>query len=296
MKISLKIISWINKYYRALRLIFKAIKIFLRDGGYSQVNISQLNHGEILKGKKILITGGSVGIGFAIAQKCLSEGAEVVITGRSVEKLEKAKEKLNSDKLHILTWDISDLSILESKYIESKGLLKGSIDMLVNNAGLLGGNKSLFNLTEELWDKITNVNIKSLVFLTKQISNDWIMQKNKGKKIVNISSMRGILGVVDGPYGISKWGVVGLTQGLGKKLISNGIIVNGIAPGIINTESLAFDKINTDENVYLDCNPPIYRIGLPEEIAELAVFLMSDAANYIVGQTIICDGGYTLKT
>ena len=108
-----------------------------------------------------------------------------------------------------------------------------------------------------------------------------------------MSSMRGVLGCFDGPYGMSKWGVNGLTSGLGLKMAPHGIIVNGIAPGITDTAAISID-IDSSKNAYLK-NVPVTRIGLPEEIAELALFLMSDAANYIVGQTIICDGGYSLK-
>ena len=99
----------------------------------------------------------------------------------------------------------------------------------------------------------------------------------------------------DGPYGMSKWALNGLTHGLGRELAPKGIIVNGIAPGMIATDSIGIKGLDPLENAHLDFIP-VKRIGLPEEIAELAVFLMSDAANYIVGQTIVCDGGYTLKS
>lgn len=271
----------------------KAIRKFWRHGGVTQVNISQIQHGGILKGRRVLITGGSAGIGLAIAKKCLSEGATVVITGRNEAKLNAAAAELNSPCLKTLVWDVSDVSRQGEKLAEALRLAGGSLDVLVNNAGLLGGNRQFLDLTEEVWDAISSVNAKGLVFLTQCVVRKWI-ESRQGGKIINMSSMRGTLGVQDGPYGMSKWGLVGLTQGLGLKLAPHGIIVNGIAPGIIDTDSIAIENMNAKENAYLG-GIPVSRIGLPEEVAELAVFLMSDAANYIVGQTIICDGGYSLK-
>jgi 3-oxoacyl-[acyl-carrier protein] reductase len=239
------------------------------------------------------VTGGSAGIGLAIANKCLSEGAIVVITGRSQEKMDVAIKHLKSDSAHALAWDVSRISQRADKFADAVKLAGGPIDILVNNAGILGGYRQFADLSEEVWDELMAVNSKGLVFLTQHVVNEWMKQQQPGK-IINMSSMRGILGIQDGPYGMSKWGLNGLTQGLGCKLAPHGIIVNGIAPGIIATDSISIKNVDVSENAYLDYIP-VKRIGLSEEIAELAVFLMSDAANYIVGQTIVCDGGYTLR-
>jgi 3-oxoacyl-[acyl-carrier protein] reductase len=209
-----------------------------------------------------------------------------------VEKLEASRKELVGCPLYVLPWDVSDISLIDVKMRECEDLLGGAVDILVNNAGVLAGAQHLFDLTEERWENTISTNMKGPVFLTKAVCKDWIRLKHKGK-IINMSSMRGTLGCVDGPYGMSKWGVNGLTNGLGLKMATHGIIINGIAPGITDTASISID-IDSSDNAYLR-SVPVSRIGLPEEIAELAVFLMSDAANYIVGQTIICDGGYTLK-
>lgn len=282
-------INFISRLWRTARMLRK----YWRDGDIVQVNIAQIQYGGILKGKSVLITGGSSGIGLAIARKCLSEGALVLITGRNEDKLKKAELDLNSPMIRSLVWDVSKISDRNDKLNEALKLSENKIDVLVNNAGMLGGHRQFIDLTEEVWDDIYSVNTKGLVFLTQSVVKNWINEKQSGK-IINMSSMRGTLGVQDGPYGMSKWSLNGLTHGLGLKLIPYGIIVNGIAPGIIATESIAIKDINPLENAYLK-GVPASRIGVPEEIAELAVFLMSDAANYIVGQTIICDGGYTLK-
>ncbi len=133
------------------------------------------------------------------------------------------------------------------------------------------------------------MNSKAVFFLSQKISKLWIKERVCGK-IVNISSAGGLLGATY-PYRMTKWDVVGLTEGLGRKLSPHGIIVNAIAPGRIATGML--DR-NAEGNVY-DTAQPLKRLGLPAEVAELAVFLVSDASNYIVGQTIVCDGGYTLR-
>ena len=271
----------------------KGMRQIWKRGGITKVQIGQINHGEVLAGKRVLVTGGSAGIGLAIAWKCLTEGAQVVITGRDGDKLERAVQDLGGDKVHALVWDVADVAAIEDKLSSVFDMLGGVPDVLVNNAGILGGHSQFIDLTEARWDQLMSVNAKGLVFLTQAMVKLWLKEQMPAK-VINMSSMRGTLGVQDGPYGMSKWALNGLTHGLGCKLASHGIIVNGIAPGIIATDSINIKDVDPELNAYLK-RPPVKRIGTPEEIAELAVFLMSDAANYIVGQTIVCDGGYTLN-
>lgn len=271
---------------KKLFLISKAIKKYVRDGGYTQVNISQINYGRILNGKKILITGGSSGIGLAIAKKCLLEGATVLITGRNESKLQYVVDSINSKFLKYLVWDISQIDLFEKKISETKRLLGGGIDILVNNAGILSP-VTFPNVTEEMWDTVYSTNSKGLFFLTQGICNIWLTNKQVNKQVINISSAGGFVGATY-PYRMTKWDIVGLTQGLGRKLAAHGIIVNGVAPGRIATEMQACS--DPLENVY-DPASFVQRYGLPEEVAELVIFLMSNASNFIVGQTIICDGG-----
>ena len=285
----------IDKFtYKAKRilLVLNSLKKIYRYGGYSTVNVSNINYGGILRGKRIIITGGGTGIGFSIAQKCLKEGAAVVITGRNVNKLNEAKDSLKNGLLKTLVWDVCNISEIKEHIEEAEKLLGGEIDILVNNAGVLA-DKQFPNVSENDWDKVYTTNSKGLFFITQFLCDKWMNRTDLSlKKVLNISSQGGFIGATY-PYRMTKWDVVGLTQGLGLRLAPHGIIVNGIAPGVIATNMQPRCQ-EQKENIFYEHNP-IQRFAMPEEIAELAVFLLSDAANFIVGQTVICDGGYSLK-
>lgn len=277
---------------KRIRLAFNCAKEGYRYGGVSSALISYPLYGEILKGKNILITGGGSGIGFAIAKKCADCGANVLITGRNEEKLKSAANEIGTERCSFIVWDISSVESVESKLRESLYASDGEISVLVNNAGLPPV-KFWGNVDEEEWDRIYSTNLKGMYFLTQELVNHW--KKNPQshyRKIINMSSQGGFVGATY-PYRMVKWDVRGLTEGLGKSLIKDRIIVNGIAPGVVKTAMQGF-SLQQGENLYTNQNP-IERVILPEEIAELAAFLISDASNAIVGQTIVCDGGYTLK-
>lgn len=274
-----------------LRTAFLGAKKIYKYGGITYVNIACPSYDDILKDKNILITGGSSGIGLAIAQKCTLCGANVIITGRNEAKLKEAVASIGK-KSHYLIWDIA--KVAECKYMldKCKAILNGTVDVLVNNAGI-APSKFWGDIDEEEWNKIYDINLKGNYFLTQQIAKVWKESSfDNYKKIINISSQGGFVGATY-PYRMTKWDIRGLTEGLGKILIKDNIIVNGIAPGVVKTSMQEF-SLNQGENLYTNQNP-IKRICLPVEIAELAVFLISDACNFIIGQTIICDGGYTLK-
>jgi NAD(P)-dependent dehydrogenase (short-subunit alcohol dehydrogenase family) len=280
------------KFLARLPLIFKSLKKIYKYGGYSTINVAKVNYGKILAGKKILITGGGAGIGLSIAKKCLNEGATVLITGRTDTKLIQVEKEIDNVFLKILVWDISKIDQIENNLEKAKNLLGGDIDFLVNNAGVISG-VNFPNVKEEMWDEIYATNSKGLFFVTQALGNQWISRgDNKIKKVLNISSQGGFVGATY-PYRMTKWDVAGFTQGLGIRLAPYGIIVNGIAPGIIAT-NMQKKFLKQNENVYCSLNP-IQRFALPDEIAELAIFLLGDASNFIVGQTILCDGGYSIK-
>jgi NAD(P)-dependent dehydrogenase (short-subunit alcohol dehydrogenase family) len=259
---------------------------YLKKGGVTYVNVAQIAQGEILKNKRVLITGGASGIGYAIAKKFISEGAKVVITGREQDRLKSAALSLGGDA-HALAWDVSDCSVARERLRQAADVL-GGLEIVINNAGVYSS-VSFQSVDEAEWDRVMDINIKGMFFICQAFA-ELLINNQKGGKIINISSIRGFQGDCL-PYGISKWGVQGLTRGLAKHLIPKGVIVNAIAPGITAT---AINGIDIGENAYCSGESLNDRIALPEEIAEIALFLASDAANNIVGQTIVCDGGSTL--
>lgn len=287
-----KITKRCARLLRDLPIMAQSLGEVLRHGGSSRINVSVVGSGKTLLGRRVLITGGSSGIGLSIARKCLNEGAQVVITGRNYDKLKNATEDLDSDRLKPLIWDVGNVSLIDEKLKEVEILLGGAIDVLVNNAGVLLG-EAFPNISEEVWDQSYQVNSKGVFFLTQKVCKNWLKADSHSmRKVINISSQGGFVGSLH-PYRMTKWDIAGLTQGLGIKLAPKGIIVNGIAPGVVVTAMQKGCQRQEDNSFYPD--NPAKRFALPEEIAELASFLISDAANFIVGQTIVCDGGYSLK-
>lgn len=278
---------------RRLNRSVKAFKNYYKYGGCVQAEVSICEQPTLLKDKNILITGGSSGIGLSMAKKFLACGANVVITGRNPQKLEDAENKIKSLNCKAIVWDHTNVDIIPVKLAQAKDFFdRNQVDILVNNAGI-PPSKFWGEVDENEWDRIFNTNLKSTYFLTQEIVKLWKEECFKGyKKILNISSQGGFVGATY-PYRMAKWDLRGLTEGLGKSLISDNIIVNSIAPGIVKTEMQRF-SLEQGDNLYTNQNP-INRVCLPEEISELAAFLISDTSNFIIGQTIVCDGGYTLK-
>lgn len=283
--------GFINRLNRLRSALKQATEVY-RFGGISSVSIASPSYTNILEGKCILVTGGSSGIGFAIAKKCLSAGADVIITGRNESKLSSAVEELGSPDCHPIAWDIADIGVLKDKLESCYSSFGKYPDVLVNNAGI-SPSKFFGDVDEAEWSKIYDNNLKGCFFLTQEIVGKWKSSHFEGyKKIINISSQGGFVGATY-PYRMAKWDIRGLTEGLGKLLIADRIIVNGIAPGVVKTAMQGFSLLQGD-NLYTDQNL-IKRVILPDEIADLALFLISDSSNAIVGQTIVCDGGYSLK-
>lgn len=223
--------------------------------------------------RRIVITGGSEGIGFAAARSFLDEGAKVLITGRSSEKLEKARALLASPDLHTLVWDVTDFSVLEENVRRCADIL-GGLDVFVNNAGValdVDFHGDFFGVTFEKWDVIMHTNLKSMFFICQQVIRHMQEQKTGGC-IINVGSEQGFRPGGITPYSISKCGVDFLTKGLGKTFVKEGIRINSVAPGATNTALQQADNI------------------LPaEKIADVIRFLASEQASGIAGETIITD-------
>lgn len=235
----------------------------------------------LLKGKTALITGGSSGIGMGIAKKMVESGCRVVITGRSEDKLKTISSDISAEYLILDVKNIKEVKEKMENLIE-----KEKIDILVNSAGIY--TKEKFGvITENGWNDVINTNLRGVYFMNQYIANYMIKNKIKGH-ILNISSASSLKPSWT-PYEISKRAVNGITQGMAHKLIPYGIIVNGIAPGPTDTPMLNFDK-QQDINLYWDANPS-GRVSTVEEIANLAVFLVSDLGNGVVGDTVFMTGG-----
>lgn len=275
-----------KKLRSKLIAIVKKIALYFKIERKVEVNVVQIKYLDILKNKKVLITGGSSGIGRSIAEKCLATGADVIITGRNIERLELVSKELNNSRLNVLEWDVRDSKITDEKIKKVIEVL-GGLDIVFNNAGVYT-DKGFFETEGTDFEQVMESNVKGLFFIAQSTSRYFIDKKQRGK-IINIGSIRGIQGASE-PYGISKWGVMGLTKGLGKELAKYGIIVNGIAPGVTAT---AINEIDARKNAYYRQSKD-NRVALAEEIAEIAVFLASDAANHIIGEVIVCDGGESL--
>jgi len=246
----------------------------------------------LLKNKKIMITGGTSGIGLAMAKKFSKDGAKVLITGRNKNNIKEIQKDLKKFSISFMEWDITNISIIDKNLKEACQILGGDIDVVVNNAAIVL-DVDFFTIDQKDWDDVYHTNSKAVFFLCQAACKMWLKNKKKStKKILNISSQGGFVGATY-PYRLTKWDIAGLTQGLGIKMIKEKIIINGIAPGIVATKMLPY-TLKQKNNIFNPHNP-IKRFAFPEEIAELASFLASDTSNFIVGQTIICDGGYSIK-
>ena len=249
-----------------------------------------MSNTESLSGKVALITGASRGIGKEIAMELSKLGAEVFINYSSSD--EKAEEVVNSiknngGKAHKLKFDVSkeeSVSLAFDEIIK----INGSIDILINNAGITRDGL-LMRMKSEQWDEVLNTNLKG-VFLCTKYASKFMMKKRSGN-IVNISSVVGIIGNPgQANYSAAKAGVIGFTKTCAKEFASRGINVNAIAPGFIETEMT--EKLNTEEIVKAI---PLKRLGSCSQIANLVSFLVSsDAGSYITGQTISIDGGMSI--
>ena len=243
----------------------------------------------MLKNKIALITGAGRGIGRAIAIALAKEGAEVVINyNGSEERAKEVKQTIeeNGGKASIYKCNVSDFVACEAMI---KDIVKeyGHLDILVNNAGITKDGL-IMKMKEEDFDSVLNVNLKG-TFNTIRHSACQMLKQRSGK-IINISSVSGILGNVgQANYAASKAGVIGLTKTMARELGSRGITVNAIAPGFVDTEMTEVLSEEIRENA---CKQIILgRFGKPEDIANTAVFLASDKADYITGQVISVDGG-----
>jgi 3-oxoacyl-[acyl-carrier protein] reductase len=249
-----------------------------------------------LKDKVAIVTGGAQGIGYAIAGKLLCAGACVVIGDINLPYAEKAARELSKSANESADEDIAGclLDVTDIKSCESfvaRTIDKfGRIDILVNNAGITKDNL-VIRMSDDEWDKVLAVNLKGSFNMIHACARQ--MMKQRYGKIVNISSIIGIMGNPgQANYASSKGGLIALTKSCAREFASRNITVNAIAPGFIKTRMT--DALSDMQKQELAKQIPLGRIGLPEDVANLCLFLASSESDYVTGEVIRVDGGMAI--
>ena len=245
-----------------------------------------------LEGKKALVTGASRGIGRAIALALAAEGADVVVNYAGSEAAAKAvaaEIEAMGRKALVLQADISS-NEAATAMVDAAVKEFGRIDILVNNAGITRDGL-LMRMKEEDWDAVLTPNLQGVFNCTKAAVQ--YMMKQKAGRIVSISSVVGLMGNAgQANYAAAKAGVLGFTKAVAKEVAARGITVNAIAPGFIQTDMTAVLSEKVVEGMLNTI--PLHKLGDPEDIAKAVVFLVSDDAKYITGQTLHVDGGMVM--
>lgn len=261
--------------YRLYQWLIKGVPVYKINA-----NIKTIEHGKVLAGQKILITGGSRGIGYHIAKRFIAEGAEVLIVGRNAEALPKASFELGCKYLAFDITDITQLPSLINQAAEALGGLTG----LVNNAGVCNIDNGFLNVTEQSYDEQFLLNVKSPFFLTQAFVKYVTEHNVPSSGVVFITSERGLY-PDDAPYGMTKAAIGNIVAGIARRFALQGVHINAIAPGV------TADTINMPEkydDAYLK-GAVGKRYIMPDELAEVAVFLMSNASKCLSGEIIPCN-------
>ena len=236
------------------------------------------------KNKNILITGASGGIGNALVKKFVSLGGNVLGTGTKTEKLDLIKKQYPNIKVR--KFDIANHSEIE-KFIDSVSLELGSLDVLINNAGINMDNLSI-RMKDEEWKKVIDINLTSTFLLSKHAIKK--MLKNKFGRIVNITSVVGHTGNLgQSNYSASKAGIIGMSKSLAIEYAKKNITVNCVSPGFITSEMTM--NIADKVKLYLTSRIPMGKLGTGEDVSNCVAFLSSEQASYVTGETIHVNGG-----
>jgi 3-oxoacyl-[acyl-carrier protein] reductase len=242
-----------------------------------------------LSGKTALVTGASGGIGGAIAKALHKQGANVVLSGTRAEALEAVKSELG-ERATIATCNLSDMASVEELIKKAEAAAGAPVDILVNNAGITRDNLFM-RMKDDEWDQVIAVNLTAAFRLSRAVLRG--MMKKRWGRIINITSVVGETGNPgQGNYAAAKAGLAGMTRSLAQEVASRNITVNCIAPGFIATAMT--DKLNDEQKSALMPRIPAGRMGTPEDIAAAAVYLASDEAAYVTGETIQINGGMAM--
>jgi 3-oxoacyl-[acyl-carrier protein] reductase len=238
-----------------------------------------------------LVTGAARGIGYAIASKLVSDGCAVVISDILADAASESAARLAQAGAEAIavSGDVSKAEDVEKMFAAAVEKF-GRLDILVNNAGVTRDNL-LLRMEEKDWDFVLNINLKGAFFCTKAASR--IMMKNRWGRIINISSVVGVMGNAgQANYSASKAGLIGLTKSAAKELGGRNITVNAVAPGFIETD-MTGNLPQAARDAFM-VSIPLKRAGTPVDVARVVSFLASDLAEYVTGQVIHCDGGMVM--
>jgi 3-oxoacyl-[acyl-carrier protein] reductase len=241
-----------------------------------------------LSGKAALVTGASGGIGGAIARALHKQGAAIALSGTRADALERLKGSLG-ERAHVVAARMDDAAEIDRLAKEAEAAM-GKVDILVNNAGITRDNISM-RMKDEEWEKVLQVNLTGTFRLTRALMRG--MMRRRAGRVINITS---IVGVTGNPgqanYAAAKAGLIGMSKSLAQELASRAITVNCVAPGFIATPMT--DALTEEQKKAILARVPAERLGTPEEIAAGVVYLASDEAAYVTGQTLHINGGMAM--
>ena len=238
-----------------------------------------------LKNLNIILTGATGVIGNSILDKLISAGSKVLATGTNEEKLKLIQEKYKN--LNVLKFDISDHKNIDKFVEDCSSILSNRIDVLINNAGITHDNLSI-KMKEEEWKRVIDVNLTSTFLISKNVIRKMI--KSKSGKIINITSVVGHSGNIgQANYAASKAGIIAMSKSLALEYGKKNITINSVSPGFILSEMT--NKISEDHTELLKSRISLNKFGKPEDVANTVIFLSSNLADYITGETIHVNGG-----
>ena len=247
-----------------------------------------------LSGKVSMVTGGARGLGLGMSAGLARAGSRVVIVGRDKEQLAESAADLRSEtgaEISFVPWDVSQVESL-GELVTHVASCYGRLDVLVNNAGVQV-RKPFLDITPADYDYVLGVNLRAVFFLGQYAARHMIRHQVRGK-IVNVSSLTCRLGIQNtGPYGASKGGVYSLTKNMAVELAKYDIRVNAIAPGYFHTRLTAAAFDDHDRREWMESRIPLGKFGRPDDLAGTVVFLASNASDYLTGNVIFVDGGWT---
>ena len=243
-----------------------------------------------LDGKVAIVTGGNRGLGIAMTEALADAGADISLVSRNdAPELKERIEKMGRKFIHIRA-DLRDCSVVDEVVSTTVNKL-GRVDILVNNAGMIRRNTAL-DYTEEEWDEVLNLNLKTMFFLSQRVAREFIKQGDGGKIISTASVVSFQGGINNAPYSASKTAVTGVTKTMCNEWAKHNICVNAIAPGYMRTDMTDEIFNNNERNKLISARIPMGRWGKPEDVGGAVLFLASSASDYITGVTIPVDGGW----